>query len=83
MDFDFTDSAFKHGFTRDDAIQAFELFLFKGPMVGEDEGKWLVIGFSMEAVLLEIIYTIEYNGDNRVFHIMECRECIKKRYLKG
>jgi hypothetical protein len=81
--FEFNESAFKHGFTRADAINAFDNFMFKGPMIKEDRGKNLIIGFSTNLEIIEVIYQIEVSGTNRIFHIMECKKYYLDRYLGG
>jgi hypothetical protein len=68
----FSQSAFKHGVSRDDIRRAFTLKLFDHPFEGED-GKNLLVGFDTHANLIELLYNVVDDDTVRVFHAMPCR----------
>ena len=74
---EFNKSAFKHGVTEKDIRNAFVYKVFDHPFA-EDEEKNLLIGFDLNANLLEILYNVI--GDRRinVFHAMKCRKNWRK-----
>jgi hypothetical protein len=70
----FRQSAFKHGLTEADIRHAFGTVKydaeFDEPGV---ENKHLLIGFDMNANLIEILYNSVNENVVRVFHAMKCR----------
>jgi hypothetical protein len=68
----FSQSAFKHGVSRDDIRRAFILKLLDHPIEG-DEAKNLLIGFDTHANLIELLYNVVDDDTVRVFHAMPCR----------
>ena len=73
----FNESAFKHGITEDDIRTAFTTFLLDYA-IGENDGKYLLIGFDGKGNLLELMYNIIDEHNINVFHAMKCR----KEYIK-
>ncbi|MDR1587793.1 MAG: hypothetical protein LBS57_10085 [Treponema sp.] len=74
MDFviTFSQSAFKHGVSKDDIRRAFTLKLLDHPIEGEEE-KNLLVGFDTHANLIELLYNVVDDDTVRVFHAMPCR----------
>jgi uncharacterized DUF497 family protein len=70
----FRPSAFKHGVTEADVRHAFDTKKhdaeFDEPC---EENKHLLIGFDMNANLIEIMYNPINENSVRVFHAMKCR----------
>ena len=72
------DSALKHGCTREDVSNAYDLALFEGILDEDaDPPKLLIIGPDGAANLLELIGAELDNGDVLIWHAMACR----KQYL--
>jgi hypothetical protein len=68
----FSQSAFKHGISKDDIRRAFTLKLFDHPLEGDEE-KNLLVGFDAHANLIELLYNVVDDDTVRVFHAMPCR----------
>jgi hypothetical protein len=65
------DTAYKHGISANDILACFNNFIYKGCI---SDGKFLLLGWSSGAVLLEMMF-IEYNsGDIDIFHCMKARK---------
>jgi hypothetical protein len=65
-------SAFKHGLTEDDIIWAFKTMEYDA-VLEEYADKHLLIGFDMNANLIEILYNVVDDNTILVFHAMKCR----------
>lgn len=71
-------SAFKHGVSADDAVQAAEWSLWIEPLDGGGPpDRELRLGFDTRARLLETIVLVLEGGDEMVIHAMPAR----KKYL--
>jgi hypothetical protein len=68
----FKQSAFKHGYTKEDVYHAFENYLFDG-YVKNEEGGLLLVGLDKNGNPLEILYDLLDDGSVNVFHVMRCR----------
>ena len=71
-------SAFKHNITETDIRLAFDNVLYDERLDdsdGEDEfnARYLLIGFSRNANLIEVLYNVVDENTLRVFHAMKCR----------
>jgi len=74
--FEFSRSASKHGILKTDIIWAFDNVMYdnlieRGADASKD--KYLLLGYDINARLLEIMYNIIGDGVFRVFHAMKCR----------
>ena len=69
----FTDSAFRHGYTKDDIELAIETKIFEDILVGEDD-IYVIIGFDNVANPIEVFYNIIDDETIKVFHAMALRD---------
>ena len=69
----FVQSAFKHGYTQDDIVQAIETKIYEGLLRGEDD-IYAIIGFDTAANPIEIFYNIIDDETIKVFHAMALRD---------
>jgi hypothetical protein len=69
----FNQAAFKHGITEEAIRHAFTHTIFDHPVEGDTE-KNLLIGFDMNANLLEIMYNFIEPQKINIFHAMKCRK---------
>lgn len=68
-------SAFKHGVTSEDAVQAAEWPLWIEPLDGEEPPeRELRLGFDTQARLLETVVLIFESGDEMLIHAMPARK---------
>jgi hypothetical protein len=72
-EFIFKPSAFRHGIVEEDIRCAFERRVFDYAMPGE-EHKNLLLGFTRNGTLLEVIYSVHGRNAINVFHAMKCRK---------
>ena len=80
-EFIFSRSASKHGIAQVDVIWAFDNYVYDsvyecGAEASED--KHLLIGYDINANLLEIMYNMIDDGVFRIFHAMKCRNIYKQ-----
>jgi D-alanine-D-alanine ligase-like ATP-grasp enzyme len=68
----FTQTAFKHGVTKEAICQAVKEFIYDEPVEGY-VNKYLMLGFDHNANLLEIMYNRVDENTMNVFHAMPCR----------
>ena len=76
-EFIFVSSAFKHGLTREDILNAWETKVFDGPL--EENGyvnKYAFIGFDRAGNPVEVFYNPTGADTIKVFHAMGCRDGI-------
>jgi len=73
---EFNPSAFKHGCTEDDVYKAIDTFCYDGDVIDDvdAENKFLLIGFDLNANLIEVMYNVIDDNSINVFHAMKCRE---------
>ena len=71
----FAESAFRHGFTKNDIEQAIETKIFEDILVGEDD-IYVIIGFDSVANPIEVFYNIIDDETIRIFHAMALRDKI-------
>ena len=69
----FVESAFKHGYTKDDIECAIETKIFEDILVGEDD-IYAIIGFDTVANPIEVFYNIIDDETIKVFHAMALRD---------
>ena len=69
----FVESAFRHGYTKDDIERAIETKIFEDVLVGEDN-IFVIIGFDTVANPIEVFYNIIDDETIKVFHAMALRE---------
>ena len=69
-------SAFKHGITKSDILWAFNTAEFDRLVEGFDN-KYLLLGFSMNGNLLEVMYNDLGKDQVSVFHAMPCRNALR------
>ncbi|MDR0639857.1 MAG: hypothetical protein LBG27_13335 [Spirochaetaceae bacterium] len=62
----FSQSAFKHGVSKNDIRRAFTLKLLDHPLEGEEKN--LLVGFDTHANLIELLYNVVDDDVVRVFH---------------
>jgi len=68
-------SAFKHGQTREDILNAYRSMLCDGQL--EEKGnKHGFFGFNCNGNLIEVFYNPINTGAIKVFHAMKCRESV-------
>jgi hypothetical protein len=72
LEIEFNHAAFKHGCTEADIRWAFKTFVFEEP-VGDNENKYLLIGFDRVGNPLEILFNQIDEETVNVFHAMKCR----------
>jgi len=68
-------SAFKHGYTKDDIKKALETRIYEDTLKGEDD-IYVIIGFDTVANPIEVFYNIIDDDTIRVFHVMALRDKI-------
>ena len=73
----FSQSAFKHGFSKVDICNAVINVLYDD-ILDEATDKHLLIGFDGNGKLLEILYNMLDDNTVRVFHAMKCRNAFKR-----
>jgi hypothetical protein len=66
----FSQSAFKHGMSKDDIRRAVAFKLLDHPVEGDEE-KNLLVGFDTRANLIELLYNIVDDDTIRVFHAVQ------------
>jgi hypothetical protein len=71
----FVPSAFKHGVTRDDIIQAYRNKIYDG-LLEEYGSKYGFIGFNRAGNPIEVFYNPIGEDVIKVFHAMGCRDGI-------
>ena len=71
----FVESAFKHGYTKEDIDRAIETKIFEDILVGEDD-IYVVIGFDTIANPIEVFYNVIDDETIKVFHAMALRDKI-------
>ena len=70
----YAESAFRHGFTEEDIQWAFKTQRYDALLESrEPSDVYLLIGFSMNAKVLEVFYIKTADGCIKVFHTMKCR----------
>ena len=69
----YVESAFKHGFTKDDIERAIETKIFEDILAGEDD-IFVIIGFDTIANPIEVFYNIIDDETIVVFHAMVLRD---------
>jgi len=72
----YAQSAFKHGYTKDDIERAIETMIYEDRLKDEDE-IYLIIGFDSVANPIEVFYNIIDGDTIRIFHAMSLREKIE------
>jgi len=68
-------SAFKHGYTKDDIKKAIETRIYEDILKGEDD-IYVIIGFDTVANPIEVFYNIVDDDTIKVFHVMALRDKI-------
>jgi len=68
----YSNSAFKHGVTEADILWAFKTIEYDAALE-EYIDKHLLIGFDINANLIEIMYNVIDDNTILVFHAMKCR----------
>jgi hypothetical protein len=68
-------SAFKHGYTKDDIKKAIETRIYEDILKGEDD-IYVIIGFDTVANPIEVFYNIIDDDTIKVFHVMALRDKI-------
>ena len=68
-------SAFKHGYTKDDIKKAIETRIYEDILKGEDD-IYVIIGFDTVANPIEVFYNIIDDDTIKVFHAMALRDKI-------
>ena len=71
----YVQSAFKHGYTKDDIERAIESKIYEDSLKGE-EGIHVIIGFDVIANPIEVFYNILDDKTIKVFHAMALRDKI-------
>jgi hypothetical protein len=75
----FDKAAFKQGFTKADAASAFQTLMYDSEFAGTRmQGSYLLIGFSSDLQLMEIMYWKINANMVQVFHMMKCRKQFRK-----
>lgn len=84
MAIEFTESAAKHGFTRDDAIHAVQNHSHYQPEFDRSrtDGRkpHLAIGPSLTGEDIEVMFTVGPGQNVRIFHCMLAREKMKRYF---
>ncbi|MDR0552072.1 MAG: hypothetical protein LBG72_08675 [Spirochaetaceae bacterium] len=75
---EFTESAFKHGVSREDILHAFKTKIYAA-MMQEFPEKYGVIGFDRAMNPLEVMYNPIDDDHILIFHAMKLRESFKKQ----
>jgi len=68
-------SAFRHGYTKDDIKKAIETRIYEDTLKGEDD-IYVIIGFDTVANPIEVFYNIIDDDTIKVFHAMALRDKI-------
>ena len=76
INYNFHESAFKHGFSEADIRMAFMRPLFDGLLEDHDR-EFLLTGFDTRGNLLEIMYNLVDEQNVYVFHVMKCRKAFR------
>jgi hypothetical protein len=71
----FVPSAFKHGVTKEDIIQAYRTMIHDG-LLERYGNKYGFIGFNRAGNPIEVFYNAIGEGAIKVFHAMGCRDGI-------
>jgi hypothetical protein len=71
----FIPSAFKHGVSREDIIQAYRTRIHDG-LLESYGNKYGFIGFNLAGNPIEVFYNPIGEEAIKVFHAMDCRNCI-------
>jgi hypothetical protein len=74
-EFIFVSSAFKHGETKEDIINAYKTKIRRGPLIGYDD-KYAFVGFNRAGNPIEVFYNPIGDDTIKVFHAMGCRKGI-------
>jgi hypothetical protein len=80
LEFVFKRSAFKHGYTEADVRNAFKTAIYDADIEGFDN-KYILIGFDMHALPIEVIYNEFGDNGKNVFHVDSAQE--KNKRLLG
>jgi uncharacterized DUF497 family protein len=72
IEFIFRHTAFKHNVSEADIHHAFETCVYTGQFE-EGENVYLLIGFDMDANLIEILYNYVDDNTVSIFHAMSCQ----------
>ncbi|GHT78106.1 hypothetical protein FACS1894104_0810 [Actinomycetota bacterium] len=64
-------TAYKHGISDSDILACFNNFIYKGSL---DDGKFLLLGWSSNSTLLEMMFIEHPTGDIDIFHCMKARK---------
>lgn len=82
MAIEFSESAAKHGFTRDDAIHAVNNHTGYVPEFDQSRTAGprphLAVGPATDGTEIEVMFTVHTDGSVRVFHCMRARTKIKR-----
>jgi hypothetical protein len=70
---EFNESAFKHGVSEDDIRSAMMSLVFDEEMDGF-ENKYMLLGFDLNGILIEVMYNFIDEHSINVFHSMKCRK---------
>ena len=70
-------TARRHGIADDDILHAIDHSLIVDDL-GEDPGRWLLIGPDRAANLLEVIVLVTTEGDELIIHAMPLRAVYRK-----
>jgi hypothetical protein len=81
VDVEIVPSAFKHGQTSTDILNALDHAIFDETIV-VDPNKTLTVGFDANANLIEVIFHIVSDEHIVVFHAMPCRKTYLEKALK-
>jgi len=80
----FHNSAFKHGISLKQAVNALRFPLYHGALSDlAIDNKFLIIGVDESGKLLELIYLLDKDGVALVIHAMKCRPIHFQLLLKG
>jgi uncharacterized DUF497 family protein len=69
----FIESAFRHGVTEEDIRAAMMSFVFDEEMDGFED-KYMLLGFDINGLLIEVMYNVIDEKNISVFHAMKCRK---------
>ena len=69
----FVESAFRHGYTKNDIERAIETKIFEDILVGEDD-IYVIIGFDTAANPMEVFYNLIDDETIKIFHAMALRD---------
>ena len=77
----YVESAFRHGYTKEDIEQAIETKIYDGLLWGEDD-IFTIIGFDTVANPMEIFYNVIDDETVKVFHAMALRDTVAAQMNK-